>query len=138
MKKRERGALSLWARKGTSLFLAGLLCFSMPAMAYAAEMNGEGQAGAQPAEAVMEDEPADGDVLTIGTEEADVAEFDGAVSAQPVIQPEDADAENAADDAEDSGDVVPDERGWSSSGRFLFPLSVCRWIFRCQRLGDCG
>ena len=110
MKKRERGALSLWARKGTSLFLAGLLCFSMPAMAYAAEMNGEGQAGAQPAEAVMEDEPADGDVLTIGTEEADVAEFDGAVSAQPVIQPEDADAENAADDAEDSGDVVPDER----------------------------
>ena len=110
MKKRERGALSLWARKGTSLFLAGLLCFSTPAMAYAAEMNGEGQAGAQPAEAVMEDEPADGDVLTIGTEEADVAEFDGAVSAQPVIQPEDADAENAADDAEDSGDVVPDER----------------------------
>lgn len=116
MKKRERGALSFWARKGTSLSLAGLLCFSMPAMAYAAEMNAEGQAGAQPAEAVMEDEPADGDVLTIGTEEADVAEFDGAVSAQPVIQPEDADAGNAADNAEDSGDVVPDER---ESG--LFP-----------------
>lgn len=43
MKKRERGALSFRVRKVTSL-LAGLLCFSMPAMAYAAETNGEEQA----------------------------------------------------------------------------------------------
>ena len=44
MKKRERGALSFRVRKVTSLFLAGWLCFSMPAMAYAAETNGEEQA----------------------------------------------------------------------------------------------
>ncbi|WP_419499235.1 L,D-transpeptidase family protein [Adlercreutzia equolifaciens] len=64
----------------------------------------------------MENEPADDDALAIIAEEADVAEFGIAVSAQPEIRPEDADAGNAADNAEDSGDVVPDER---ESG--LFP-----------------
>ena len=96
MKKRERGALSFRVRKVTSLFLAGLLCFSMPAMAYAAETNGEEQAEAQPSEAVMGDKPVDGDALAIGTEEADAAEFGGAVSVRPEIQSEDAGAENAA------------------------------------------
>ncbi len=110
MKKRERGALSFRVRKVTSLFLAGLLCFSMPAMAYAAETNGEEQAEAQPSEAVMGDKPVDGDALAIGTEEADAAEFGGAVSVRPEIQSEDAGAENAAGGAEDSDDVVPDER----------------------------
>ena len=93
MKKRERGALSFRVRKVTSLFLAGLLCFSMPAMAYAAETNGEEQAEAQPSEAVMGDKPVDGDALAIGTEEADAAEFGGAVSVRPEIQSEDAGAE---------------------------------------------
>ena len=116
MKKREWGALSFRVRKGTSLFFAGLLCFAMPAMAHAVEMSGEGQTGARPAKAVVENEPADDDALAIIAEEADVAEFGIAVSAQPEIRPEDADAGNAADNAEDSGDVVPDER---ESG--LFP-----------------
>ena len=116
MKKREWGALSFRGRKGTSLFFAGLLCFAMPAMAHAVEMSGEGQTEARPAKAVVENEPADDDALAIIAEEADVAEFGIAVSAQPEIRPEDADAGNAADNAEDSGDVVPDER---ESG--LFP-----------------
>ena len=116
MKKREWGALSFRVRKGTSLFFAGLLCFAMPAMAHAVEMSGEGQTEARPAKAVVENEPADDDALAIIAEEADVAEFGIAVSAQPEIRPEDADAGNAADNAEDSGDVVPDER---ESG--LFP-----------------
>ena len=120
MKKRERGALSFRVRKVTSLFLAGLLCFSMPAMAYAAETNGEEQAEAQPSDsermstrpsgAVGGNKPVDGDALAIGTEEADAAEFGGAVSVRPEIQSEDAGAENAAGGAEDSDDVVPDER----------------------------
>ncbi|WP_370798079.1 L,D-transpeptidase family protein [Adlercreutzia equolifaciens] len=79
-------------------------------------MSGEGQTEARPAKAVVENEPADDDALAIIAEEADVAEFGIAVSAQPEIRPEDADAGNAADNAEDSGDVVPDER---ESG--LFP-----------------
>ena len=116
MKKREWGALSFRVRKGTSLFFAGLLCFAMPAMAHAVEMSGEGQTEARPAKAVVENEPADDDALAIIAEEADVAEFGIAVSAQPEIRPEDADAGNAADNAEDSGDVVPDERE-----RGLFP-----------------
>ena len=116
MKKREWGALSFRVRKGTSIFFAGLLCFAMPAMAHAVEMSGEGQTEARPAKAVVENEPADDDALAIIAEEADVAEFGIAVSAQPEIRPEDADAGNAADNAEDSGDVVPDER---ESG--LFP-----------------
>ena len=116
MKKREWGALSFRVRKGTSLFFAGLLCFAMPAMAHAVEMSGEGQTEARPAKAVVENEPADDDALALIAEEADVAEFGIAVSAQPEIRPEDADAGNAADNAEDSGDVVPDER---ESG--LFP-----------------
>lgn len=111
----------------------------MPAMAYAAETNGEEQAEAQPSEAVMGDKPVDGDALAIGTEEADAAEFGGAVSVRPEIQSEDAGAENAAGGAEDSDDVVPDERERSLLAEgSSFRYEYAGRIFRCRCLGVGG
>ena len=117
MEKRERGALSFRARRNAGLFLVGLLCLSMPAIAHAAEMEEGEEIGALLVEAVVEDGLVNIDAPTGGTEAADVVGPDNAAS-QLDVQPEGADVENGAANTEDEddGDAAPGER---ESG--LFP-----------------
>ena len=91
MEKRERGALSFRARRNAGLFLVGLLCLSMPAIAHAAEMEEGEEIGALLVEAVVEDGLVNIDAPTGGTEAADVVGPDNAAS-QLDVQPEGADA----------------------------------------------